>query len=141
MPQPQTLRPNEFNFERVTVGNTLSRFCILLEYDGPKEEVSIDDNILLLWEREFEDFERWHVIFSDKNLLEEYLHGNLGILSLMKKSSVFIGIRHYDKYEQIENLQKIDEFSFEPEIRFPKRDVKMWPGAFEFVAECLRMYG
>jgi len=82
-------------------------FFILDEYDGVKQEVNLDKNILLLWYDYKDSYEEWFFIEAKRNILEKYLSNEIGILTLMKKSRIKIVHRYYENYNSIVTTSEV----------------------------------
>ena len=103
----------------VTINNNQNTFYILEYYNGIKEEVNIEENILLLWQDEENNKELWYLIKPKKHTLIKYLSNQIGILTLAKSSDIYLVERYFDNYNIInydEKNNKIDNIDINKDI-------------------------
>lgn len=84
----------------IYIDNQTKETLTLIFYEGTKEELIIDEQNLLLWVNEFNDFEYWIKInVVNKELLKRYLSNDFYLLDLMKDNNLSLYKRYYNEYE------------------------------------------
>ena len=109
---------------------------ILDEYDGVKEEVSLQNNLLFLWHNYKKNYEEWFVIRPKKQeILISYLSNKIGILTLMENSEIFLAKRYYDQYNHFEITEEIDINNTDKQL--PLEDVKIGKDLYKSIVNNL----
>ena len=77
---------------------SLLNTTILTEYDGIKEAVSLDFSTLYLWDSYQKECEYWKILDTsdNKELLQKYLNGKIGLLTLYNACPVLTGKLNYN---------------------------------------------
>lgn len=122
----------KIDIENVEVENENISFYIMIEYDGVKEEVSIERNTLLLCSEYKDEYENWLIIVPKEDFLTKYLKGEIGILTLIDNSTISIGKRYYENFSKITDIHKIND-SIKNNIKFPRRDAKLRENFLELI--------
>lgn len=123
----------EMDYEEIELDGKKIAFCILDEYDGVKQEVSLEKGILLLWHSYKEFHEEWFAIFADKESLKKYLQNQMGILSLMRAGKVFLAKRRYNDFNNLRIVCRLEDAKHH--VALPE-DVALGEDLFDSVVEC-----
>ena len=82
-------------------------FIVLNEYDGVKEAINIENKILLSWFDEKDEYEEWLVLELDDHTMKKYLSKEIGLLSIIQDSQVYLTKRYFRNFNILSNKSKV----------------------------------
>lgn len=86
---------------KIIIDNKLKNSFITCSFNGNKEEIILNENQVLLWCQEYDEYEEWlRLDIRNNHFLKKYLSNEETLLNLIKESDLYLYKRYYSEYNK-----------------------------------------
>lgn len=108
---------NLFESEELIYLDEKLEFIELYYFNGPKLSINLQQQYILVWNNEFDNYENWFMIKCSQDLFEKYLTKQVSLLDVIENCiKIDLIERNYENYDvlkikatNIDNIQCSDE--------------------------------